>query len=85
MAKMVLYKTIAEGGKRAGRTMYCVRCSNPYTDNISEDALGVVCCKCSNGMADGLVVEKPKKTKRAVNISVLILSAAKKSPLIFKE
>ena len=63
MAKMVLYKTIAEGGKRAGRTMYCVRCSNPYTDNISEDALGVVCCKCSNGMADGLVVEKPKKTK----------------------
>ena len=61
MAKMLIYKTIAKGGKRGGRTMYCIRCGDPYTDRFSEDAIGVVCCHCTNGLADGVVVEKPKK------------------------
>jgi DNA-binding XRE family transcriptional regulator len=52
MKKIMTYKVVAEAKGRKGRTIPCSICGKPYTDNISPDAIEIVCALCTMGLAD---------------------------------
>lgn len=52
MNKFIKYKTIAKAENRPGTTKICNMCKREYKDRVEGDY--VICCKCINGLADGI-------------------------------